>query len=509
MFYVLKLIPVFQKTYLNIGPNALVNTKIKCNNYIIKKLLMGCIMKLLSSQIKKLFCFTLSISLLFSNVNIFAQDMNLPPTRQLVKDEIWPRLMELQPALVETQTSFEELFTAVQTGEVAQYQKLISKYQENLKNASHIYSSYKGKYNAYDAFLTSEEFTPEVARLARQYGKPGEGLPEFFILEKDVLFGKINSEIEWLKGQSNEEIARRIIGLDSDLPYLQEVLSNRFHYEDMINYNKIDMKAYNLDSKSAKYIREHLTPEDVLGYAYQSLNYKSKESKAVKAAVDLDLKLHYKPQDMHTFIKGIREYYRKFRHMQAPGYIKLMRSVRAMSFAERENYLLNVVAPNLEKGDRKLITDIVKSHPTQTPFIKKLLSEGPMIIIGSALIVFTITSIASANNFTPVSMSPGKFAEIKQAIDANDPNLTLKDITAFYDSPLAEQVISKDLDHAILFSNIVLSAKHIEESMEEKQKVDEQKTEEYTLEQIKVALPQNDTSSYEKDYGVGNLPAGN
>lgn len=465
---------------------------------------MGCIMKLFSSQIKKIFCLSLSVSLLFSNVNVFAQDMNLPPTKQLVKDEIWPRLMDLKSALVETQTSFEELFTAVQTGEVAQYQKLISEYQENLKNASHIYSSYKGRYNAYDAFLTSEEFTPEVARLARQYGKPGEGLPEFFILEEDVLFGKINGEIEWLKGRSNEEIARRIIGIDSDLPYLQEVLSNRFHYEDMIKYHKIDMKAYNLDSKSAKYIREHLTPDDVLGYAYHQLNSRSK---AVKAAVDLDLKLHYKPQDMHTFIKGIREYYRKFRHMQAPGYIKLMRSVRAMSFAERENHLLNVVAPNLEKGDKKLITDIVKSHPTQTPFIKKLLSEGPMIIIGSALIVFTITSIASANNFTPVSMSPGKFAEIKQAIDANDPNLTLDDITAFYDSPLAEQVISKDLDHAILFSNIVLSMKYMEENMKSIQ--NKQKAEKYTLQQIKDALPQNDSSSYDKDYGVGTLSTEN
>ncbi len=445
---------------------------------------------------KQFFCLILSTTLLFPNTNLFAQNMSLPSTRQIIKSEIWPILIDkLQPALIETQASFDKLLTAVQKGDVSNYQRLISEYQTNLKNASHIYSRYKGKYNAYNDFLKAEEIYPEI-RLARQYGKTGEELPEIFILEEDVLFGKLNGEIEWLKGLSNEDIARRIIGIDSDLPYLQEILLNRFHYEDMIDYHKIDMKAYTLDLNSANYIRKHLKPEDVLEYAYNSLNSKA------KAAVDLNLKLHYSPEKIHSFITGIRKYYKEFRHIKAPGYIKLMKTVRSMSFAERENYLLNVVAPDLTEGNRKLIKDIeTLQNTTKTPFVKKLMSGGPMIIIGSILIACTITSIAEGNNFTADSMSPKKFVEIQESIEKDYTNLKIDDILAFYESDMAEKPITENLEHAIIFTNIVLSAQKMEEIAAK------QTEQEYTNQYIIDSLPQGDEPDYDKNYGVGSLSA--
>lgn len=497
-----------QKTYSYIGPNALVKTKSKCNNCIIKDFLRRFIMNIFSAKIKKVFCFTLSISLLFSNVNIFAQNMTLPSTRQLVKEEIWPLLVQdLEPALTETQVSFDKLVKAIQTEDVAQYQRLISEYQTNLKEASHIYSRYKSRYHAYDAFLTSEEATSEVARLARQYEKAGEELPQYFVLEEDVLFSKLRSEVTGIEKLSHAELAEKLIGAESEIPYLQENLLNHFNYKDMIDFHKIDMKAYRLDFKSANNIRKHLKPADVLEFAYQRI--KTNSSASIKAGVDLNLKLHTNPEEIFSFISGIRKYTRNFRHVKVPSYLKLMKTIRGMNFAARENYLLTEVTTDLTEGNIKLIKDIEKLQTeTRLPFVKKLMQSGPMIILGSAIIALTITSIAAGRDFSSSSMDPGRFAEVKTAIENNDINLTTEDVVAFYDSDRADALIASDMEHAITFANMALSEKEMENAMElwKQRKQDESTQEKETNHSsIKTSLLNNSNPGSVEQYGVGTL----
>lgn len=457
-------------------------------------------------KIKKIFCLILSISLLLSNINIFAQNMKLPPTRQLVKDRIWELLInDLEPALVETQEAYDNLLKAVQTGDTAQYKRLISEYQANLKKASKIYSCYKGRYNAYDAFLTSEEATSEVARLARQYEKAGEELPQYFILEEDIIFAKLENEVAWLEKFSDTEIAKRVIGIESDIPYLQEVLLNRFSYQDMIDFHKLDTKAFNLDFKSAKNIREAVTPADVLEFAYQRL----KSSPATKAAVDLNLELRNSPEKILSFISNIRKYNRNFRHVKVPSFIKLMKTVRGMNFVARENYLLTEVTTDLTEGNLKLIRDIEKYQAeTRLPFVKKLLQSGPIVVLASVIIALTVTAEAAGSNFTSAPMTPGKFAEIQTAIENNDPNLTVENIITFYDSDRADSLIANDIGHALTFANIALSEKETETLMElwEQKKQEEIQAEtESDKKFIKTSLLKSDNPASIEEYGVGSL----
>ena len=458
------------------------------------------------SKIKKIFCFILSISLLFSNTNIFAQDMKLPPTRKLVKDRIWELLInDLEPALVETQEAYDNLLKAVQTGDTARYKRLISEYQANLKKASNIYSRYKGRYNAYDAFLTSEEATSEVARLARQYEKAGEELPQYFILEEDIIFAKLENQVAWLEKFSDTEIAKRVIGIESDIPYLQEVLLNRFNYQDMIDFHKLDKKAFNLDFKSAKNIREAVTPADVLEFAYQRL----KINPSAKAAVDLNLQLHTNPEKIFSFISNIRKYTRNFRHVKVPSFLKLMKTVRSMNFAARENYLLTEVTTDLTEGNLKLIRDIEKFQTeTRLPFVKKLLQNGPIVLVASVIIALTVTVAAAGSNFEFAPMTPDKFADVQIAIENDDPNLTVEDMITFYDSDRADALIANDIGHALTFANIALSEKEMENIMElwaQKKQEEIQEETESDKKFIKTSLLNSDNQSDIEQYGVGTL----
>ena len=414
-----------------------------------------------SSKIKKTFCLILSISLLFSNINVFAQDMHIPATRPIIKEQLWNLLIKkLEPALVETQYSYEQLYKAVQAGDAARYQPLIADYQRNLANASHIYSEYKGIYNAYNAFLTQEEATAEVERLARQYlAAPGEELPQHFVLEEDVLFSKLRSIIGKFDNMTPAQISEEMLGFKSEIPFLQENLLHHFERLDMMDYHRINMRAYKLDMKSSKYI--HVKPHEVLEYAYKHLNSQA------RAGADLHLQLSTNPEEIIPFIRSMKRYYRNFKQVKVPSFIKMFRNLRSMNYAARENYLLTEVTTDLTEGNLKLIKDIEKFQTgTRAPFVKNLMKSGPLVIIGSIAIALTVTYIAAGNNYTASSMTPGKFAELKTAIENNDPNLTVEDLFNFYESDRAEELIINDIDHALAFSNMILSAKETENDMQ-------------------------------------------
>lgn len=444
---------------------------------------------------KKIFCLALSTTLLFSNTNLFAQEMSLPGTRQLIKKEIWPLLVdELEPALTELQVSYDKLIKSIMTEDPTRYRPLILEYQTNLEHASHIYSRYKGRYNAYNSFLKSEEDTEVIARLIRQYYDAGEELPKYFVLEEDILFSKLKSSIKGLGDLPHAQVAQKMLSIESDIPYMQASLLNHFHYEDMLDYHKINMRAHRLDTKSAKYIRENIKPADVLEYAYRSLSTKG------KAGVDLHLQLHNSPEEIFSFIKGMKRYYKNFRNVKVPSFLKLMKTIRGMNFAARESYLLTEVTKDLTAGNIKLIKDIdAFQTTTKVPFVKRLIQGGPMIVVGSVLIAFTITALTAENSFAASSKGINNFEEIKTAIENNDPNLTMEEIMAFYQSDRTESLIANDIDHAITFANIILSTKAMEEEMDE---ISAQQQEQQNVEQdVNVSLQQDN----QNDYGVGTL----
>ncbi len=399
----------------------------------------------------KISCLILSLFIL-APTEIFAQNMDLTIK---IPAELKSEIASVNLSLYDAQAALDDLLKASQSGSL-KTPELLERYKGATKIAVQKYSDYIATLRGFERYL--DDIPGELSRLASQYAEKQTKIPLLYNAEENLIAKQLEYEVEKLDEVIISKLAKKDIQKLSDM---HTYLINNFESKILEDFSRVPMKTAEINKESARIISTYFKPEDVLLAAYEDL---AKEGKIAGKAGILDgfkanLRVRQNPPttgELISIVTDIRKYLRKTNLSGKPGFsfFKLLKDLRGMNMAEREEYVAFLT--DLKPNQRKLLEDIgtLPEKGARKLTVKKMLN-GPLLIVGTALVVATITEVYAQNRFSNQTISNTNLS--KSYKDIKEGNISLKEALDFYTHPSNESEIIKDIDFAMGFYKFALA----------------------------------------------------
>ena len=476
-------------------------------------------MKTILLKLRKCLCLTLSIFLLASNMQVFAQvavDKAGLHELYFLLDEM--SLLNRVFKGMECDIASLESFISNPTREIEEVMRVFYEKQEyvdhvnfNVNDIKTSYEVYRENYNLYSTiantileegkrealalrytqdlspFLTPED-TKEISKM----------FPDKF-LNKRTLFLSEKKDKELYNFIKKQKYYRVVDDVSSPNVVwvndkdIEKIRSGIKYMRDKIAEMKKGIKV--ATTAQQKLLRQSCTPPSVLEYAYKN-GMLPKE----KAGVKLTLEAMDADVSVNSLVKSIRQYLTDFgTKIKDPG---LMKKLEGMTLAERTKYVDELT--ELQSGSKKFIEDLNKLDKPTKRYIGKNIIHGTWatvgIMVGLTLLFELIPQNSNANNIN-------KSLEIMDALDdiaykIENGEATMPEMLYFYTIPENEYLILNDPLHTLNFVKLaqgVMEAEEILLEAEKENKAKENKAIENSI------LKNYQKQASKTDFGVGTL----
>ena len=481
--------------------------------------------------IAKSLCLLFSFVLLFSNVQIFAQEISAPNLMAEIN------VVDLQRNLESLRLKFK------------QAEKSLNNLLKELENAPHYTEYLVSVYEdlpkeSWEALSKWKDVVNEPSSKYFKYFKNYKNEMTVLFNEHMLFVTDVNLAKKYVQNEASKRIIERLgykytsvpavypglkkleLGYDmvldffedmlqkanpSDVKLIQKEFENMHTYfnirftVDSNNFSKVATDALKIDNKTYRYIRDIISPKDVIKYAYEHLSVEQRN------ALRLVLQL---PEEETTLLSTVREIRRHIRYFGTKStdnfsFFKLLRRLRPMDQAARAEYIKQVTG--FTPGQKQLLKDI---SALDKKFIRKTilwddtlefsqktfgkaLNAGILIGIGAVVSAVTIREVKSNNNFNNYTLTPAALAKIKKDIENGTANE--EDIWLFYSSESSEKAVVSDSFHTLNFIKLAADIADAEYLIQNIQKQNKE-------EEIENKIIENSTNirSLEK-FGLGTL----
>lgn len=410
-------------------------------------------MKNISLKIKQFFCLVLSFILLTPN-GLLAQNMDLTIR---VPENLKKDIVPVNYSIQEAQTAWNDLLKAIRSNS-KDTSKLLATYKAKTEIAAQKYSNYVANIRGFERHLENVSETGVLKRLASQYADRQTKIPALYNVKENIILERLRNILAGLNESNILKISEAEI---SELSDIHSRIITTFEDDIFLDYSKLYSKIAKINKESTYLVKQYYKPQDVLLAAYEDLV----ANKKIAFRANLELRQH--PEKLGTVIRDIRRYLRKTNISGKPGFsfFRLLRELRGMDMAEREKYVAYLT--DLKPGQKQLLKDIgaIEDTSVRRLTVKKMLKAGPiMLIIGTILVVTTISEVSAQNNFSSKTTSVSKLNELSDKIKKGDVSPT--ESLEYYSSAASESVILKDIDHALNFTEFVMAKSAADDDIE-------------------------------------------
>ena len=477
-------------------------------------------MKTIISKLKKCLCLTLSIFLLTSNMQVFAQEAKeldfvkenldlITKELDLIKDtyEFDQNINNLRNILEkEIKLSIEDPIEYLR--EVSFEAKEGTFYPKSIKNFMSEYKVTREKYYALSCSTKDIIEKGVLSELSYKYNGNLRLLnkSEKEMLDISVAFPPVRHAYDVLNAAepANKILANtycivphgrfRVTWINNeDIPKLIQSVK---YFENKIDEMKAGLtKIY---KARGELLRHTFTPADILEYAYKN-GILPKE----KAGIKLTLEAMDADVSVNSLVKSIRKYLTEFgTKVKSEKYsASLTKKLKGMTLAERAKYVDELT--ELKLGSKTFISDFEKLDSSAKKYVGKAITKGmwELPLIGAIITAAIITEITADNNFNPAYTASIKdISEMKNKIENGE--ATLQEQWLFYTDERNESLIQKDAVHTLHFVKLAQGAMEAEEILLEAEK--ENKAQENK------AIENSILKNYQKqanktDFGVGTI----
>ena len=477
-------------------------------------------MKQIISKLRKCLCLTLSIFLLTTNIQVFAQEVQNPYRNIPILAS--NRIENLKYFLSEMEKHKSNMLSYGLRGHgndmkyVATDFKYFDewvKYYVKLKDFIREYQGSINEPNLYDFIKTYKEILqkPTQKLLAYKYtaNHPKINFRKYARTEDGVMLSKLQefySKIDKKYHNNTAELdnifnTKIIKEWEGFHKYLEEMIKMMESFSEEIYQQSMEIQN--------QIIREKITPANVLEYAYKESMF-SKEKASTKLALeamDADISAKTLVTDIMIYLKefNIRTKDITMEHPTNLLYRANMGYSLKEKLAERAKYVEELT--QLKSGSKEFIKDLNKLDEPTKRYISKKITGGAWVsvglVVGLTLLFELIPQNSNANNVN-------KSLEIVDALDdiaykIENGEATMPEMLYFYTIPENESLILNDPVHTLNFVKLTESVMAAEEILEAEKENQEQETKATTENVENSILKRYMEMQQNKKVNVGNV----
>ena len=465
-------------------------------------------MKTILLKLRKCLCLTLSIFLLASNMQVFAQEA-------IVLDEISLDFELSAKKMINRTAEIKRLINEPAREYSNRYEphlaNRIENFISNVERMKELYEDFIIKENNITHYGKMSSLSEKSAMdiLASEYINNDYYFAISSIREQDkIIFNKLNYFIKifqnvpvkvgnndnplvTLKSRLSEENSKE---LDNCISYLEKRFSPSEAIKDFQRYKQ---EVY---PKISSYFEKAVSSTEILEYAYKN-GMLPKE----KAGVKLTLEAMDADVSSNSLVKNIRKYLTDFgtkiKDVKYYPEESLMRELEGMTLAERTKYVDELT--ELQSGSKEFIKDFNKLDRPAKRYVGKNIIHGTWVsiglMVGLTLLFELIPQNSNANNINKSLEIMDTLDDISYKIENGE--ATMAEILYFYTIPENEYLILKDPVHTLNFVKLAQGAMEAEEILEaeKENKAKENKAIENSI------LKNYQKQASKTDFGVGTL----
>ncbi len=452
-------------------------------------------MKTILLKLRKCLCLTLSIFLLASNMQVFAQEAPGFDSFQNMKTNL-ESLKKSFERLEKHYTNPKEALKYY-TKDFCNYATAFEKQYMEVRNE---YINWCKQINT--DVRAMETFSMKDLPLKEENKMIFKNLFDKDPIEIRVSGGYAESIINEMKNRKYAIYERGSMGetfgtyiADSNVEKIYEYIN---FYKNSIGdmSDKVEIITQ-IQNKTGRTI---ITPIEILEYAYKN-DMLPKE----KAGVKLTLEAMDADVSVNSLVKSIRKYLTDFgtkvKDVKYYPEESLMRELEGMTLAERTKYVDELT--ELQSGSKEFIKDFNKLDRPAKRYISKNITGGAWVsvglVVGLTLLFELIPQNSNANNINKSLEIMDTLDDISYKIENGE--ATMAEMLYFYTIPENEYLILKDPVHTLNFVKLAQGAMEAEEILEaeKENKAKENKAIENSI------LKNYQKQASKTDFGVGTL----
>lgn len=434
---------------------------------------------------KKYLSLVLSIILILSNVQISAQEMLVPDVTKEIKltelqreiEEISSKVKKMEkmlnglskelkeaPHYFEYLASYDfphdemkafNMWKEVVNSPESIYFKKFEAYKREMKNFIKEYSSLSAKINYAEKYVQGESSKKIIERFGYKYsGKAPIVYPQKMVFEDEVM-------IKYFEDMFATLTPSDLIKFQSKMEDINKYFSTKFMFEDITKFERTAHAAVLVNRRADIFITDILTPQEVMKYAYEHFD------EAQRSALKIALESTREEATLLSTVRKIRKYIRTFGtdSLKNISFFQLLKNLRSLDEAARVKYIQEITG--FSEGQSKFLADVSKLQNSEKfvknvvlyapetekvagKIIKRGLTNGILIGIGSVFVITTINSINANNSFADSFDAATVKGKIEQSISTPEEDLL------FYAGEEAESDILNNSLHTLKFIETAL-----------------------------------------------------
>lgn len=408
----------------------------------------------MKQKMKKCLCLMLSFVFVFSNCQLFAQKVPAAeaPIDQFVVENMQNEINYYREQLNLMKEKVYCIFGDAKHAEIRM--DLVTEYKKLIGNFNS-YKDFISGVNTYDTYIAREAQITDMDRLADKYMHRKLAVEQFlreYPLEEGAVFQKAEEGVDEVVAKYRtigvnfqdevNEIYKRV---EASLNYIEERLNLA---ENQIN--RIAKGNEEIYKKLLQFLEESgTTTDDIVKYAMKHIPEDDLKFLALTKETELG------KVSKLRMAKQYRDYLRKIgsRSKEArSSLIRLMRNIdpeklHARAYKAGYEDLLHDFPVLPENGYKNI-----------SKFGRRALSSMPLLVVGVVLLSAAIVEVKSDNSYLDQTLGVRKMSEIAKKIETNSNELSIGEYAAYYNSPISDSKIIKDVRHLANLINLNIAA---------------------------------------------------
>lgn len=417
---------------------------------------------------KKLLCLLISSVLFTSNIQVFAQEVQV--TKAISANEIKEldnQFAEVGKMLSSLRNTFNKKLLGLGKLNQPEYYKNrlffenIGLAQEKIEQLDKAYINLLDKTYSYTDYIFEEEGKTALERLTYKYlGTPGLSVKNYH-LEEGARLEKIRGILEglektWFDASTFNEIMVTTKNQENVMNDLVTYLEQRLTEVHEVFNRTAQRNEEIYINNTAEIFEKHITQDDVLKRAIRVIPQEDRE------AIGLFLKSDNLKASKIELAKGIRRYAEAIGNKNIPSVFNLLkRGVYNTAEAKEFNKAVKSKYENL-LDDFPIFHNGRYISPQWT--IRRMMRSAPLMVLGTVLTISVITEVRNDNSFDNNSFGIRKMKNLKSKIEKGDASFT--EALMFYSDDSSFSAVNKDPNHLINAISLALATKQAEKDFD-------------------------------------------